>query len=132
MSDALQNQISECIWKTPGQFTQAPSIDCLILHCLSLKSWLDLSSNHVAIVYCANGRSRSGILVACLLKQMGAFERSSSAFDFFCNARYHQTAALTLSVLTDSSTCVFLTGLHQVRSPCLHHHIKPCSTISIC
>ena len=80
-------QILDAAWVTPGQFTQAPSLECIFSLCYSIKSWLDLRNDHVAIVHCANGRSRSGILVACLLKYIGAFEHSSHAFDFFCSAR---------------------------------------------
>eukprot|EP00606_Chrysophyceae_sp_TOSAG23-5_P000002 GSChrysophyteH2.ASY1.ANO1.805.1 assembled CDS len=55
--------------------------------CYSIKTWLDLHSDHVAVVYCQNGRSRSGILIACFLKFISAFETTSHAFDFFCSSR---------------------------------------------
>lgn len=83
----LRNQIIDAPWVTPGQFTQAPSLDCIFSQCYSIKSWLDLRNDHVAIVHCSNGRSRSGILIACLLKYIGAFTHASQAFDFFCSAR---------------------------------------------
>lgn len=83
----LKNQVIDAPWVTPGQFTQAPSLDCIFSQCYSIKSWLDLRSDHVAIVHCSNGRSRSGILIACLLKYIGAFDHASAAFDFFCSAR---------------------------------------------
>ena len=54
---------------------------------LFVTALLDLRSDHVAIVHCSNGRSRSGILIACLLKYIGAFDHASAAFDFFCSAR---------------------------------------------
>ena len=84
----LRNQIIDAPWVTPGQFTQAPSLDCIFSQCYSIKSWLDLRNDHVAIVHCSNGRSRSGILIACLLKYIGAFTHASQAFDFFCSARW--------------------------------------------
>ena len=96
-ADVLNNQILDCQWETPGQFTQAPSLECLVKYCHSVKSWLDLGSNHIAIIYCANGRSRTGILIACLLKEMKAFEKSSLAFDYFCGARY---VSFVYSILT--------------------------------
>ena len=95
--EALNFQILEPPWLTPGQFTQAPSLECLFTQCHSIKTWLDLDSNHVAVIHCANGRSRSGILIACLLKQMGAFEQSSLAFDFFCSARSQTDVKPTLA-----------------------------------
>jgi protein tyrosine phosphatase len=83
----LNNQVIEINWQTPGQFTQAPSISSIFLLCYSIKSWLDLRDDHVAVVHCANGRSRTGVLIACLLKYIGAFENATDAFEFFCNAR---------------------------------------------
>lgn len=83
----LKNQILEYPWITPGPFTQAPTLSCLFSLCYSVKSWLDLSGDHVAVIHCGNGRSRSGILIACLLKYMKAFDLTSFAFDFFCSAR---------------------------------------------
>lgn len=87
----LRNQVIDAPWVTPGHFTQAPSLDCIFSQCYSIKSWLDLRSDHVAIVHCSNGRSRSGILIACLLKYIGAFDHASQAFDFFCSARCQQS-----------------------------------------
>ena len=83
----LKNQVLDAPWSTPGQFTQCPSLDSVFAQCYSVKSWLDLRSDHVAIVHCSNGRSRTGILIACLLKYIGAFENSAHAFGFFCSAR---------------------------------------------
>jgi hypothetical protein len=80
--------VSKCIQVTPNSCTQLPNMECILAQCFSIKSFLDVSSNHVAIVHCSNGRSRSGILIACLLKYIGAFDYSYQAFDFFCNARY--------------------------------------------
>ena len=83
----LKSQVLDAPWSTPGQFTQCPSLDSVFAQCYSVKSWLDLRSDHVAIVHCSNGRSRTGILIACLLKYIGAFENSAHAFGFFCSAR---------------------------------------------
>jgi len=85
--DRLGNQILEVHWKTPGQYTQVPSVCSIFELCYSIKCWLDLNDDHVAVVHCANGRSRTGILIACLLKYIGAFESSSDAFNFFTSAR---------------------------------------------
>ena len=93
----LKSQILECTWATPGQFTQAPSLDCIFQQCYSIKSWLDLRNDHIAIIHCSNGRSRTGILIACLLKYMGAFEQSAQAFSFFCSARVQLDAKPNLA-----------------------------------
>ena len=85
--ERLNHQVIEVLWKTPGQYTQVPSVCSIFSLCYSIKSWLDLNDNHIAVVHCANGRSRTGILIACLLKYIGAFESSSDAFNFFTSAR---------------------------------------------
>jgi hypothetical protein len=56
-----------------------------------------MNSNNVAIIHCNNGRSRTGILIACLLKLIGAFEHSAQAFDFFCSARSQTEVKPTLA-----------------------------------
>lgn len=84
----LNGQTVDVPWVTPNSCTQVPSLECILAQCFSIKSWLDISSDHVVIVHCSNGRSRSGILIACLLKYIGAFDFSYQAFEFFCSARY--------------------------------------------
>jgi hypothetical protein len=84
----LKNQVINAPWLTPGSSSQVPSIDSILTQCYSIKSWLDIQSDHIAIVHCTTGRSRSGILVGCLLKYIGAFDYASEAFDFFCRTRY--------------------------------------------
>ena len=85
---ALNNQLLDLFWPTPGHFSQAPSLSYIFLLCYSIKSWLLLGDDNIAVVHCNNGRSRTGILIACLLKYMGAFENASDAFDYFCKERY--------------------------------------------
>ena len=80
-------QLMDVPWVTPGQFTQAPSLECVFSQCYALKSWLDLGEDHVIVVHCTNGRSRTGILISCFLKYIGAFSGANSAFDFFCDKR---------------------------------------------
>ena len=84
----LNYQLMDVPWITPGQFTQAPSLECVFNQCYALKSWLDLGQDHVIVVHCTNGRSRTGILISCFLKYIGAFASSNAAFDFFCDKRY--------------------------------------------
>ena len=95
----LRNQFIDAPWVTPGNFTQAPSLESIFSQCDSIKSWLDLGSDHVAVVHCSNGRSRTGILLACLLKHLGAFEHASSAFDYFCGARYNDDICTFVNTL---------------------------------
>lgn len=80
-------QLMDVPWVTPGQFTQAPSLECVFAQCYALKSWLDIGQDHVIVVHCTNGRSRTGILISCFLKYIGAFAGANAAFDFFCDKR---------------------------------------------
>ena len=83
----LNCQIIDNPWVTPGHFTQAPSLECVFRQCYSIKAWLDLRQDNIAILHCGNGRSRTGILMACFLKYIGAFDHAAAAFDFFCGVR---------------------------------------------
>mmetsp|Transcript_3581 Transcript_3581/g.5570 ORF Transcript_3581/g.5570 Transcript_3581/m.5570 type:complete len:1660 (+) Transcript_3581:100-5079(+) len=96
VSSKLNYQVIDNPWVTPGHFTQLPSLDCVFRQCYSIKAWLDLSSENVAILHCSNGRLRTGILMACFLKYIGAFEYSLDAFDFFYGARVRADETPTL------------------------------------
>lgn len=91
-SHLINEQILDIPWKTPGQFTHAPTLESILLLCYSVKSWLDINHHpdllpHVAVIHCSNGKTRTGILMACLLKYSGSFLSSTAAFQFFCQAR---------------------------------------------
>ena len=87
LKTSLKNHVIDAPWKTPGQYSQLPTLVCAHSLCYSVKSWLDLSSDNIAIIHCRNGKSRTGILIACLLKYMRAFESAVDAFEFFNGAR---------------------------------------------
>lgn len=93
----LDYQLMDVPWSTPGEFTQAPVLESIFAQIYAIKAWLDLSTNHVVIVHCVNGRSRSGILVGALLKYIGAFTTSNSAFEFFCSTRFAREAVPKLN-----------------------------------
>ena len=93
MRRQLNKQMLEGPWETPAQFSQVPSLACLLTNCYAIKSWLDLRDSHVAIVHCTDGKRRTGILIACFLRYIGAFEHTSDAFDFFCTTRNRSQCA---------------------------------------
>lgn len=66
---------------------QAPSLECVFQQCYSVQAWLSLKSGNIAVIHCANGKSRTGILVACYLRYTGVVQRVSEGFDYFCKAR---------------------------------------------
>jgi hypothetical protein len=118
----LDNQVMDVPWKTPGEFTHSPTLESVLLMCYSLKSWLDVSpvaaAEHLeataaplpnlGVVHCSNGKTRTGILIACLLKYSGAYATSTAAFDFFCQARAKSKPVLS------PSYCIFFQNFDLV------------------
>jgi len=47
-----------------------------------------LHVKHLAIIHCPAGHPSTGIVVACLLKYIGAFEHAAHAYDFYCSKRF--------------------------------------------
>ena len=111
----LNNQIIDASWVCPGQ-SETPSVGSIIAQCRSIKSWLDIRHDNIAFVHCSNGRTRSGVLVACLLKYIGAFERASDAFDFFCRTRYFIIFIQILHILSNVVVLIFFHLLSDIRN----------------
>lgn len=86
-TESFHNQILECPWKTPSQYTRAPNLSVLVNVCHSIKSWLDLYEKNICIIHCPIGQPYTGIVIACLLKYIKAFDHSSHAYDFYCSKR---------------------------------------------
>eukprot|EP01038_Epipyxis_sp_PR26KG_P012794 gene12794-17153_t len=84
---SFQNQILDVPWKSPCQYTRAPTLNNVFSLCYSIKSWYDLNEKNLAIIHCPKGQPSTGILIACLLKFIGAFEYSAQAYDFYCSKR---------------------------------------------
>jgi len=130
----LDSQVIDVPWKTPGQFTHSPTLESILLLCYSLKSWLDIGVGagpllgasvsadqletvvavaaaavpHLGAVHCSNGKTRTGILMACLLKYTGAYATSTAAFDFFCQARAKSKPVLS------PSYCIFFNNFDLI------------------
>jgi hypothetical protein len=83
----FNNQVIDVEWKTPCSYTKAPLLDCIFRLCESVKSWYDLHDKNLAIIHCPTGHPGTGILIACLMKYIGAFERADQAYDFYCQRR---------------------------------------------
>eukprot|EP01038_Epipyxis_sp_PR26KG_P012149 gene12149-16266_t len=104
---AFQNQIIDAPWKSPCQYTRAPTLDSVFSLCHSIKSWYDLNEKNLAIIHCPKGQPSTGILIACLLKFIGAFEYSAQAYDFYCSKRLskadsNQTLAPSYRILFEN------------------------------
>ena len=83
----FNNQVLDVQWKSPSKFTKAPVLECVFALCESVKSWYDLNDKNLAIIHCPKGYPNSGILIACFLKYIGAFEKAEQAYDFYCDRR---------------------------------------------
>lgn len=51
------------------------------------QAWLDLSEENAAFVFCSNGKTRTGIVLACLLRFCGRVDSSLEGFKDFCLKR---------------------------------------------
>jgi hypothetical protein len=85
---AFNMQVIDVPWKTPCQYTKAPLLETVFALCQSIKSWYDLHEKHLAIIHCPAGHPSTGIIVACLLKYIGAFDHAAHAYDFYCSKRF--------------------------------------------
>lgn len=83
----FNHQIIDVPWRTPCQYTKAPVLDCIFSLCETVKCWYDLEDKNLAVIHCPVGYPSTGILIACLLKYIGAFERAEEAYDFYCSRR---------------------------------------------
>jgi protein tyrosine phosphatase len=93
----FNNQILDFPWNQVCPFSKAPSFDNIFALCYSIKSYLDLNDKNLVIIHCKNGRSRTGIIIACFLKYINSFENSAAAFNFFCSKRIQSSNKPNLS-----------------------------------
>ncbi len=83
----FRNQVIDCSWGSPDVHSKAPRLHELLLLCHGIKSWCDLDDKNLAVICCPSGSPAAGILVACLLKYIGAFDLSTVAYNFYCSKR---------------------------------------------
>lgn len=67
----------------PIKRKDTPSFELLKAFCDNVQAWLQDSPENVVVVHCANGKERTGMLVACYLVFMGLHETAKNALDFF-------------------------------------------------
>jgi hypothetical protein len=78
---ALSNNMIQLPWECPCDYTKAPTIGFLLSLCNSIHSWYSLHESHMSIFLCPNGLPNTGILIAALLRSLGAFSKSIDAYD---------------------------------------------------
>ncbi|KAI8899050.1 hypothetical protein BC833DRAFT_619749 [Globomyces pollinis-pini] len=66
-------------------FTKAYNLTLkgLIDICQSIHAWLSLSSDHVAVIHCLDGISKTSLVVAAYLRFAGIMENADEALDYF-------------------------------------------------
>ncbi|RYG64513.1 hypothetical protein EON64_13830 [archaeon] len=84
----FSNQVVDAAWRTTCPYTRAPTLDTVFSLCLQIKSWYDLGERNLTLLHCSSNRPNVGILAACFLKFIGAFEHAAHAYDFYCSKRY--------------------------------------------
>ena len=70
-------------WSPCPERSETPSIPKLLEACYAMHAYLQLDPSNVAWVYCANGKSRTAIVLACYLKFAGFVSHSCQGFCHF-------------------------------------------------
>lgn len=96
-TNICNNQLIDFPWKTVDNFTHIPTIETILSICYSIYSWLDISfgryadsleyKKHMSLIHCQDGRTRTGLLIACYLRYCGTFLTTIDAFRTFCKLR---------------------------------------------
>jgi hypothetical protein len=73
---AFENQVVDRKWKSLCQYTRAPQLAAIFSICGSVKSWLDLSEENIAIIACPKGQPNTGILIGSLTIALMSYSSS--------------------------------------------------------
>jgi hypothetical protein len=85
----LRRQIVRLPWTAPGSpASETPTVSTLLRFCYLLHAWLH-DPEHVVVVYCENGKTRSGLAVAAYLAfaGMSGVETCAQGFAHFVSCR---------------------------------------------
>lgn len=80
----------QCIdvgWVSPGSKSQTPSIPHVFEICYQLQAFLSSNPANLAMILCSNGKTRTGIVIACYLKYSTMCDSSMDGFNLFCERR---------------------------------------------
>ena len=97
----LDNQIVNLPWTCPGinyskrmndeilphcpTAASIPTLNCLIDICYALNAFIKLDKENTVVVYCSNGKTRTGIAIAAYLKYSGLVRSALDGFRMFCS-----------------------------------------------
>ena len=81
--NALGNRVLDTEWKSPGDYSQTPSLELTFRVCAAIQAWCNLGMDHLAIVCCENGKTRTSLLLACYLRYCGEKVSVADGFNAF-------------------------------------------------
>ncbi|EGZ07092.1 hypothetical protein PHYSODRAFT_565908 [Phytophthora sojae] len=116
VAEALHEQLLEFNWERDGMKAHTPPLDLIFRICYALDAWLSLDPQHVALVNCQTGKTRSGVVVACYLLFARLADDPTDAFVEFYRKRWDMKS-LTPQALrnkTPPSIQRFLAGFHEL------------------
>jgi hypothetical protein len=64
-----------------------PTVKTLFNVVRSISAWLQLNHANVIVIQCKNGKSRSGLAIACFLRYCGLFDSAYESFEYFVAKR---------------------------------------------
>ncbi|KAG3004570.1 hypothetical protein PC128_g20601 [Phytophthora cactorum] len=122
VADKLHEQLLEFNWERDGMKAHTPPLDLIFRICYALDAWFSLDPQHVALVNCQTGKTRSGVVVACYLLFARLADDPTDAFVEFYRRRWDMKSLTpqALKKKTPPSIQRFLTGFHE-----LLEHQKP-------
>jgi hypothetical protein len=84
----FRRQIVQMGWWSPcTERSETPSISQILKLCYAIHAYLRLDPSNTVLVYCANGKTRSSIAMACYLKFAGFCSNSREGFCRFLTKR---------------------------------------------
>ena len=90
----LRRQLLRFHWASPCKDrSETPTLPQLLEICYAMQAHLSLDEKNVVVVYCANGKTRSAIVVACYLRIAGLVRTSLDGFAQFLSKRCPQLDA---------------------------------------
>ena len=80
---ALDDRVLDTEWKSPGDYNQTPELELAFRVCAAIQAWCNLGMDHLAIVCCENGKTRTALLLACYLRYCGEKPSVAGGFSAF-------------------------------------------------
>jgi hypothetical protein len=84
----LRRQLLHWNWESPGkQNSTTPCLSQLMDLCYAIHAYINVDSRNVVVISCANGKTRSAIVIACYLKFSCLVDTSLQGFATFLQRR---------------------------------------------